>query len=635
MPKLIETSSEQKQCFVIMGFGVKTDLATGRKLDLDKSYRLLIKPVIEGKGITCMRADEIRHSGAIDMPMYNELLTADLVIADLSTANSNAIYQLGIRHALRPYATIVISEDKLQFPFDVAHMLIQTYHHLGDAIDYDEIVRFRKTLEEMVDDVLSRQRTDSPVYAFLKGLTPPSLETSAGEKKAVAIVDQGEKDVKQETKDRTQATLTEQGEQAIKDGRFSDAKSLFALAQSLLSGEDIYISQRLVLATYKAGQPTLLEALHEARFLLENRLLPKESTDIETLRLLGDIEFALFNETQDIDRLTRARQAYERLYALNPDYQSGITLAYILTLHAEHRRDRAEKLVDIMLANRLRREVIELGKVKLADIEASFRTEVRLTGVSKAAEDAAQAKFEVWLAIAEAYYGLGQRENYQSASNEASLIRGSTSTLKALQSRIANLDPLVATQEELLSTIEDYLTVRFGPTGSRFSRLVVANKVAPEVRITGNSDRDLVFFSYSHKDVGYLDDLQKTLRPAFKNRSIRLWDDRQITAGQIWRDAIKDALARAHAAVLLVSRDFLASDFIADKELPQLLSDAHDQGVILMWLAIEKTLYDEAEFEKYQALNDPNKPLSSYEENDRGPEFVAIARKIRDCIFPK
>jgi hypothetical protein len=79
----------------------------------------------------------------------------------------------------------------------------------------------------------------------------------------------------------------------------------------------------------------------------------------------------------------------------------------------------------------------------------------------------------------------------------------------------------------------------------------------------------------------------------------------------------------------------LASDFIADKELPQLLSDAHDQGVILMWLAIEKTLYDEAEFEKYQALNDPNKPLSSYEENDRGPEFVAIARKIRDCIFPK
>ena len=37
----------QKQCFVVMGFGIKTDYATGRKLDLDKSYRLLIKPVVE------------------------------------------------------------------------------------------------------------------------------------------------------------------------------------------------------------------------------------------------------------------------------------------------------------------------------------------------------------------------------------------------------------------------------------------------------------------------------------------------------------------------------------------------------------------------------------------------------------
>ena len=102
-----------KKCFVVMGFGVKTDYATGRKLDLDKSYRLLIKPVVEEKGIVCVRADEIRHSGAIDVPMYEELLSADLVVADLSTANANALYELGIRHALRPWTTIVISENKL------------------------------------------------------------------------------------------------------------------------------------------------------------------------------------------------------------------------------------------------------------------------------------------------------------------------------------------------------------------------------------------------------------------------------------------------------------------------------------------------------------------------------------------
>src|SRR5215204_95892 len=139
-----QTSAPSKQrCFVVMGFGVKTDFATGRKLDLDKSYRLLIKPVVEEKGIECVRADEIRHSGTIDVPMYRELLFADIVIADLSTANMNSLYELGVRHALKPRTTIVISENKLPYPFDLNHVAITKYTHLGDAIDFDEVVRFR------------------------------------------------------------------------------------------------------------------------------------------------------------------------------------------------------------------------------------------------------------------------------------------------------------------------------------------------------------------------------------------------------------------------------------------------------------------------------------------------------------
>src|SRR5262249_29845247 len=94
------------RCFVVMGFGVKTDLATGRKLDLDKSYKRIIKPVAEAKGLECIRADELRYPGSIDVPMYDQPLTADVVIADLSTANPNALYELGIRHALRPHTTI-------------------------------------------------------------------------------------------------------------------------------------------------------------------------------------------------------------------------------------------------------------------------------------------------------------------------------------------------------------------------------------------------------------------------------------------------------------------------------------------------------------------------------------------------
>ncbi|HMF72861.1 MAG TPA: hypothetical protein VK616_15390, partial [Flavitalea sp.] len=91
----LKEKSAQKRCFVVMGFGIKTDLATGRQLDLNKSYKVLIKPVVESRGLTCIRADEIRHSGAIDIYMYRELLDADVVIADISTANVNAFYELG------------------------------------------------------------------------------------------------------------------------------------------------------------------------------------------------------------------------------------------------------------------------------------------------------------------------------------------------------------------------------------------------------------------------------------------------------------------------------------------------------------------------------------------------------------
>ncbi len=142
-------TSNPKHCYVIMGFSIKTDLATGRKLNLDRSYLGLIKPVVESKGLICIRADELKYSGSIDFPLYNQLLTADVVMADLSAANLNAFYELGVRHALRPRTTIVISEEKLVYPFHFNHIVINKYTHLGDAIDYFEVLRFQKLLGEI------------------------------------------------------------------------------------------------------------------------------------------------------------------------------------------------------------------------------------------------------------------------------------------------------------------------------------------------------------------------------------------------------------------------------------------------------------------------------------------------------
>ena len=157
---------DQKTCFVVMGFNKKTDYATGRTLDLNKTYRNIIKPAVEAAGVTCVRADEIVHSGVIDVPMYEQLLEADLVVADISTMNPNALYELGVRHALRPFTTIVMGESRIfekGYPFDLSHLLIRSYVHLGDGIDFDEVEARRKELTEAVQTILAAPKHDSPV----------------------------------------------------------------------------------------------------------------------------------------------------------------------------------------------------------------------------------------------------------------------------------------------------------------------------------------------------------------------------------------------------------------------------------------------------------------------------------------
>ena len=129
-------------CFVISPFGQRVDYATKRTLDLDKSYRSIIKAAAEDAGLTCLRADEVIHSGTIDKAVFEQLLNAEVVVADLSTSDANTIYLLGVRHVLRPHTTIVIAENQFKFPFDVAHQEIVQYaasrvrHRRGGSAPY-------------------------------------------------------------------------------------------------------------------------------------------------------------------------------------------------------------------------------------------------------------------------------------------------------------------------------------------------------------------------------------------------------------------------------------------------------------------------------------------------------------------
>lgn len=137
-------------CFVIMGFGKKTDYSIPKTYDLDKTYKNIIQPAAIEAGYQCIRADEIQDSGLIDRSMYALLVKADLVIADITTYNPNAIYELGIRHGVKPYSTIIIKEQDGKREFDFSHDRIFSYKHLGEDIGVDEAKDCQNRLKNLL-----------------------------------------------------------------------------------------------------------------------------------------------------------------------------------------------------------------------------------------------------------------------------------------------------------------------------------------------------------------------------------------------------------------------------------------------------------------------------------------------------
>jgi TIR domain-containing protein len=120
-----------------------------------------------------------------------------------------------------------------------------------------------------------------------------------------------------------------------------------------------------------------------------------------------------------------------------------------------------------------------------------------------------------------------------------------------------------------------------------------------------------VFVSYCHKDAKWLDRLKVHLDPYVRRGDLNLWDDTKIDPGDLWRPAIKGAIDDAAAAVLLVSADFLASQFIVTEELPRLLDRAEKGGARILSIIVRPCSLDaHPRIAGYQALNGPKRPLS-------------------------
>lgn len=160
--------------FVAMPFGTKPGPA-GTMIDFNAIYNDLIKPACEAAGLDVLRADEEQVAGDIKTDMFQELLIADLVIADLTLDNPNVWYELGVRHALRARGIVLIQGPRDKQPFDIYTDRKFNYSLKKGKPDPATLEQDKKALTEMVTETLKswHGRKISPVYQLLPNLQEP------------------------------------------------------------------------------------------------------------------------------------------------------------------------------------------------------------------------------------------------------------------------------------------------------------------------------------------------------------------------------------------------------------------------------------------------------------------------------
>jgi hypothetical protein len=140
--------------------------------------------------------------------------------------------------------------------------------------------------------------------------------------------------------------------------------------------------------------------------------------------------------------------------------------------------------------------------------------------------------------------------------------------------------------------------------------------------------RTSVFISYSHADERWRKLVEKHLAPLGRDHKLRIWSDRNLIEGEPWLARIKRELATAKVGILLVSADFLASDFIHSDELPPLLSAARKEGVTLLTIVVGYCHFSNSPLGRLQAFNKPDKPLEALSIPQRNKEMARLCAKL-------
>jgi hypothetical protein len=167
---------QRPTCYISMPFGRK-QLADGQEVNFESVYAHGIRPAVEMAGMTPTRADALVTRGSIMKAVFEMIFESDVMIADVTGANANVLYELGMRHAIAPQTTIIIRAGNVQLPFDIAHLHSMEYQ--VEAGELRDAERLHEQLYRVLEQRSQQKHVDSPFYEYF-----PELATTMPRKAA-------------------------------------------------------------------------------------------------------------------------------------------------------------------------------------------------------------------------------------------------------------------------------------------------------------------------------------------------------------------------------------------------------------------------------------------------------------------
>lgn len=348
-------------CFVIMPFNKKKD-ADGNEINFDIVYNSLIRPAIEAADMEPIRADEETINGIIHKPMYERLILCDYAVADLTTANANVFYEVGIRHAVKPFTTITIFASNSTLPFDVNFLRGMPYDYNSNT----HLTNLKKNIEGLTNQLLNakiEKNTDSPVYQLVDGI---SFQNSVAHQKtdifrdkvkynteikkqlAKAVKTEGEKEEKIKALDKVVETIVPENEETgvLIDVMLSyraigviDKMIDFVYAMPSHVQQTVMVQEQLGFALNRNKQ-------HDEAIEVLEKVIKENGPSSETYGILGRVYKDLFdtarisnNELLAESFLDKSLEAYLKGFEADwRDAYPGINALTLLELKGERER---------------------------------------------------------------------------------------------------------------------------------------------------------------------------------------------------------------------------------------------------------------------------------------------------------